>query len=374
MPSHLFLPAPRLPASRPHSRWPPPEWVATARDSRMAYRLVGLADGEPWLVLHGGPGGSSQPDTLHAFRLARQQVILPDQRGAGLSRPRGRTAGNHTDQLVADLEVLRESLGLERWSVLAGSWGTVLALRYAQIHPQRVNRLVLRGAFGLSRMEIRGLLHPDVRREWRVVRSPHWPRAGLSSFPNVLARLEQVLQVGTPSVAGLRLIRCWNLLEQGAALRGMRRSLLEAATLKDAPLAVAVRRGWTQLQRGRRRAQAGLNRPGVFQADRRGWQKFRIQAHYLRHKGFLRPGELDRAVRSLADNAIPSDWVHGRFDAICPPGNSRQWVRQTEGLTPLMPLAPGLACGHWPVAGHLASEPGIRAALAGIVQNRRGAA
>ncbi len=370
MPSHLFLPAPRRPASRPYSRWPQPEWVATGRDSRMAYRLVGLADGEPWLALHGGPGGSSQPDALHAFRLTRQQVILPDQRGAGLSRPRGRTAGNHTDQLVADLEVLRQALGLERWSILAGSWGTVLALRYAQIHPQRVNRLVLRGAFGLSRAEIRGLLHPDARREWRVAQSPHWPRAGLSSFPNVLARLEQVLQVGTPSVAGLRLIRCWNLLEQGAALRGMRRSLLEVATLKDAPLAVAVRRGWTQLQRGRRRAQAGLNRPGVFKADRRGWQKFRIQAHYLRHKGFLRPGELNRAVRSLADNAIPSDWVHGRFDAICPLENSRQWVRQTEALTP---LTPGLACGHSPVAGHLASEPGIRAALAGIVQNRRGA-
>lgn len=348
----------------PARNWPEPAWVATARASRMAYRRLGPAAGEPWLVLHGGPGSGSQPDLLQAFRLERQQVIVPDQRGAGLSRPRGQAAGNHTDQLVADLEVLRQTLGLERWSVLAGSWGTVLALRYAERHPQRVARLVLRGAFGLRRAEIRGLLHPDPRKARRVAQCPDWPRAGLSGFPRVLARLEQVLQVGALGVATLRLVRCWNLLEQGAALRGMRRSLIHAAGLKDQQLAAAIRRSWAQLQRKRRQAQAGLNRPGIRSSDRRGWQKFRIQSHYLRHKGFLRPGELDRAVRALAQG-IPSDWVHGRFDAICPPRNSRQWVSQTDRLKP------GLACGHWPLAGHLAGEPGIRAVLWEIVQSQR---
>lgn len=361
-----FLPfIPRVASGGPRPGWPAPCWLATARSSRMAYRLIGAADGEPWLVLHGGPGGGSPPDSARIFGLARQRVIAPDQRGAGLSRPRGQSAGNHTDQLVADLELLRLELGVERWCILAGSWGTVLALRYAQQHPQRVTRLVLRGAFGLRLAEIRGLLHPDARRERRVAQCLHWPRSPLNSAPQVLARLEQVLQVGAPGVAALRLVRCWNLLEQGAALHGMWRSLVYAAALNEPELAVAIRQGWARLRRGRRQAEAGLERPGVAQSDRRGWQKFRIQSHYLRHKGFLRPGELDRAVRALAQRGIPSDWVHGQFDAICPPANSRGWLRQTEVL------APGLACGHAPVAGHLASEPGIRAVLRRVVQQWR---
>jgi len=224
---------------------------------------------------------------------------------------------------------------------------------------------VLRGAFGLRLAEIRGLLHPDARRERRVAHCAHWPRSPLSGAPQVLARLEQVLQVGAPGVAALRLVRCWNLLEQGAALRGMRRSLIHVAGLNEPKLAASIRQGWARLRRGRRQAEAGLMRPGIVQADRRGWQKFRIQSHYLRHKGFLRPGELDRAVRALAQHGIPSDWVHGQFDAICPPRNSQQWLSQTQALQP------GLACGHWPVAGHLASEPGIRALLRALVQDGR---
>ena len=365
MPKLFLPPLSRLPRSRPRPGWPAPLGLATARNSRMAYRLFGPAGGEPWLVLHGGPGSGSPPDSARIFRLERQRVIVPDQRGAGLSRPRGQSAGNHTDQLVADLELLRLELGLARWSILAGSWGTVLALRYAQQHPQRVTRLVLRGAFGLRLAEIRGLLHPDARRERRVAHCAHWPRSPLSGAPQVLARLEQVLQVGAPGVAALRLLRCWNLLEQGAALRGMRRSLIHAAGLNEPKLAAAIRQGLARLRRGRRQAEAGLMRPGIVQADRRGWQKFRIQSHYLRHKGFLRPGELDRAVRALAQHGIPSDWVHGQFDAICPPRNSQQWLSQTQALQP------GLACGHWPVAGHLASEPGIRALLRALVQDGR---
>ena len=354
----------RLLGRRPSPVWGRPSYVATARNSRMAYRRLGLATASPWLVLHGGPGGGSQLDLLQPFELDRQQVIVPDQRGAGLSLPRGQSAGNHTEQLVADLECLRLKLGIERWSVLAGSWGTVLALCYATRHPQRVERLVLRGAFGLRRAEIRGLLHPHPIRERTVARDLHWPRSPLSAYPRVLARLEQVFNIGASCVATLHVIRCWNLLEQGAALHGMWRSLIRAACLKEHSLTSAIRRNWAQLRRKRRLAEAGLNRPGIRQADRRGWQKFRIQAHYLRHKGFLQPGDLDRAVHVLADQGLPSDWVHGRFDAICPPANSLHWVRQTQESPH------GLACGHWPVAGHLAGEPGIRAALLRVVQSQ----
>lgn len=355
----------RLLGPRPLRAWGAPDFVATGRNSCMAYRHLGtVTPATPWLVLHGGPGSGGQPDLLQAFELDRQQVIVPDQRGAGLSRPRGCSAGNHTAQLVADLECLRLKLGIERWCLLAGSWGTVLALCYARQHPQRVERLVLRGAFGLRTAEIRGLLHPHPGRERAVARSPYWPRSPLSSAPRVLARLEQVLQVGAPRVATLRLIRCWNLLELGAALHGMRRSLVHAGGRADQPLASAIRRSWAQLRRKRRQAEAGLDRPGIRAADRRGWQKFRIQSHYLRHQGFLRPGALDRAVSALAGHGLPSDWVHGQFDAVCPPANSAHWVSQTNALQP------ELARGHWPVAGHLAGEPAMRAALRKIVQTR----
>lgn len=327
----------------------------------MAYRRAGLLTGAPWLVLHGGPGSGSQPGSLQPFNLKKQQVIVPDQRGAGLSRPRAWTVGNHTEQLVADLERLRQQLGIERWSVLAGSWGTVLALSYAQRHPQRVERLVLRGSFALRSAEIDGLLHPHPIRARTVFCNRHWPRAPRSGKARILARLEQLLQFGTPTVATLHAVRCWNLLEQGAALWGMKRSLVSAVMSPEHHLLPAMRRTWAQLKRQQRRATANLNRPGISRDDRRGWQKFRIQSHYLRHRGFVRPGDLDRAVQSLAKNGIPSDWVHGKFDAVCPVSNSQRWIEQTQHQQA------GLAHGHWPTAGHLSSEPGMRAALEQMV-------
>ena len=281
-----------------------------------------------------------------------------------MSYPRGRVAGNHTDQLVADLEVLREHLGLARWRVLAGSWGTVVALRYAQCHPSRVDRLVLRGAFAVSWSEIMGVLRAHPVRDQAVWADTCWPRIQSRSGPKTLARMAQLLQTATPGVPALHVIRCWNLLEQRSALRGLWRSLIHAPGAQ-APIApcpsAPKRRAWAQLRQQHRRSLAELNRLGVGRDDRRGLQKFRLQAHYLRHRGFLPPGALNGAVRSLALHGTPSDWVHGRFDAICPPQNSRRWLAQSNAL------APGLAQGHWLDSGHLASEPEMRRALAQVV-------
>lgn len=356
------------PCAAPASTWGLPRWVATARQGRMAYRHLGTASGPAWLVLHGGPGSGAHSGLVTPFSLGEHQLIVPDQRGAGLSSPRGRTAGNHTDQLVADLEVLRQHLGLTCWHVLAGSWGTVLALRYAQCHPERVSRMVLRGAFALRWSEIGGVLQPHPRRQRAVWLDPHWPPAGPAGGPMLLARLAQLLQFATPGVATRHVVRCWNLLEQSAALRGLWRSLVHAsgrdqATLDGSP--AVQRQAWAQLRRQQRRAQAQLARPGVGRDDRRGLQKFRLQAHYLRHRGFMRPGTLDLAVRSLTHHGTPTDWIHGRFDDICPPQNSRRWLLQSDAL------APGLAQGHWPEAGHLASEPALQQTLARLVRLAR---
>lgn len=349
--------------------WPRPAYLplGPARSlHRMAWRDVGWADGEPWLLLHGGPGSSCQPGMLRPFDLSRQRVVAPDQRGCGASLPRGRTAGNHTAALVSDMEALREHLELERWSVLAGSWGTVVALAYAQAHPERVKRLVLRGAFALRRCEVGGLLQPSPGVTRSLGAEPHWPTAAGHALPPLLARLKQLLQSGTPSVASLRVLRRWNLLETEAAGRGMRRSLrhaMQAPGLQQPVLAAAIRRGWGALQRQQRRAQAQVKRLRMNQADRRALNKFRIQSHYLLHRGFVRPGGLDRAVLSLAQQGVAVDWVHGRFDAICPPANSRRWVSLGQHT------APGSATLTGPCSGHLGHEPDMLSALRARVRS-----
>lgn len=321
---------------------------------RMAWHLGGNPEGEPWLLLHGGPGSGANPGLLAPLDLRRQRAIAPDQRGSGASRPRGSTLRNHTAALVSDLETLRQHLGLERWSLLAGSWGTVLALAYAQAHPQRVQRLVLRGAFALSRREIGGLLQGAASGKTLSVPGAVWPASRSVALPALLARLRQLLQSGTPAVAGLRAARRWALLESRAAVRGMWRALLGA----DRPVAGA-RAVWSSQRRRERRLAAGFHRRGD-RSDRRDRalrRKFRIQSHYLSHRGFVRPGGLDRAVRGLALAGVPVDWVHGAFDAVCPPRNSRRWQALMERLSP------GLSSLTLTRAGHLGHEPQTLAAL-----------
>ena len=332
--------------------WPRPQYLTLGplpSLHRMAWRGVGATGGEPWLLLHGGPGSSCQPGMLRPFDLSRQWVVAPDQRGCGASLPTGRTTGNHTAALVADMEALREHLGLERWSVLAGSWGTVVALAYTLAHPQRVQRLVLRGAFALSRREVGGLLLPSSRVRQSLGWGALWPVFPGAVVPVALQRLTQLIQSGTPGVASLRAARGWGLLETASAARSQRRSLRHAAL--DAPrLAASIRREWASLRRAEKRAIARLKRPGKTRSDRKAFAKFRIQAHYLRHAGFVRPGALERGVLEAARQGLAVDWVHGRFDAICPPANSRRWVA-------LGRAAGGVVAHVEPHSGHLGHEP-----------------
>ncbi|MEZ5705544.1 MAG: alpha/beta fold hydrolase [Burkholderiaceae bacterium] len=213
--------------------WPVPRYLSTSSAHRVAFRVVGERSGVPWLLLHGGPGASCQPGMLSPLDPGRQWAVAPDQRGCGASRPRGSIARNTTQALVSDLEALRRSLGVERWNVLAGSWGTVVALAYAQRHPQCVGRMVLRGAFAVSRREMAGLLQPTRRVVHAVGFEPRWPRAPGYGVPAVLSALGKVVQSGTLGVAGLRAVRHWNRLEMACALAGMRKSLRHAEATHD---------------------------------------------------------------------------------------------------------------------------------------------
>jgi pimeloyl-ACP methyl ester carboxylesterase len=121
---------------------------------KIAYEQCGRPDGKPAVFLHGGPGGGTSPNMRRFFDPRRYRAVLFDQRGCGKSTPAAELDENTTWDLVADIERLREHLGLERWLVFGGSWGSTLALAYAQKHPERVTELVLRGIFLLRRQEL----------------------------------------------------------------------------------------------------------------------------------------------------------------------------------------------------------------------------
>ena len=334
----------------------------------MAYRVLGRVDGTPWLVLHGGPGSGCHPGLLQDFDPARHRVIAPDQRGSGASTPRGSTRANTTYRLVADLEHLRRSLGIARWSILAGSWGTVLALRYANAHPEAIDQVMMRGAFGLTRAEMEGVLlrQPNGQASAHLPRC--WPRACYANAASVLARLEQVLQFGAPSVASRDVIRFWSARETQVAAQGQWRASRHLALGPDRALANQARAAWASMHRQLRKTLALMAQPRLRNSDRQGWQKFRLQAHYLRHRGYTRPVDLSRAALSLAAHAIPSTWIHGRFDKVCPPSNSRRYVAliKTQSGSDVQ--------DYWPAAGHLGTEPGIRQTLQRCLENPHKAA
>ena len=142
------------------------------------------------------------------------------------------------------------------------------------------------------------------------------------------------------TVPSLQASRGWALRERRDATwlrRGLRHCRGDATS---------QRRAWAGLQRQQRRALAQLPRPRATPADRQAQARYRLQAHYPAHRGFVRPGELDAAVLALARHGVPVDWVHGRFDAICPPGNSRRWAAMGRPCP----------CSWWP-AGTWAQNP-----------------
>src|SRR5436190_11029508 len=118
------------------------------------WELCGNPDGKPVVFLHGGPGGGSSPDHRRQFNPDKYKILVFDQRGCGKSTPYASLEHNTTWDLVADIERLREMVGVERWLVFGGSWGSTLSLAYAETHPDRVTALVLRGIFTLRRWEL----------------------------------------------------------------------------------------------------------------------------------------------------------------------------------------------------------------------------
>lgn len=283
---------------------------------RIFWEVSGNPDGKPAVFLHGGPGGGCAAFHRQFFDPDAYRIVLFDQRGCGRSHPHvaddatGALHANTTDHLVADIEALRTHLNVERWLVFGGSWGSTLALAYAQRHPERVTELVLRGIFLLRRKEI----------DW------YYNGAAGNVFPDVWARF----------VAPVPEHR------RGEDLVGVYRDLLaDPATAVDAAVAWSTWESATSslLPNPDRVAEA---------ADRRFALAFaRIENHYFVHGGFLDEGQLLRDVAAIAD--IPGVVVQGRYDVVCPAVSAWELHRAW----------PGSQLHIVDDAGHAANEPGI---------------
>jgi proline iminopeptidase len=232
-------------------------------------------NGLPVLFLHGGPGSGCSPTQRRLFDPSRFHAVLFDQRGCGRSRPLGSIKDNTTAHLVADLEYLRDALGIPAWIVFGGSWGSLLGLAYAQLFPERVLGLVLRGVFLGSRDEINAYVqgsHGVVPEAW-------------DTFSGSIPRTERS-----------------DLLAAYA-----RRILGE-----DSEIARLAARAWLDYERALMGEMPLVQMPDAVQMA-----KARLQMHYLTHDCFLAPGQLLAGVERLRH--IPAAIVQGLADPVCPP-------------------------------------------------------
>lgn len=331
----------------------------------LAFHQLGQPGRRAWLALHGGPGSGAGPALWQGFELQACQVLAPDQRGSGASRPAGSRRGQGLPQLIADLERLRQARGLASWGVLGGSWGATLALMYAARQPQAVEALVLRGSFKGSRREVIRLLRrfwprsgPALPPAWGADSGVRLRHCRPAQADAVLQQLSQLFRNGTVAPRTSRIAQAWQTMEQAAALHGARRAWLGATAVDERR---ELRRHWQAM--GPARLQRRLERPEALpaRAQKKLWQKYRIQSHLLARRCGLRPGDWERALQTVAMHGIATTWIHGRHDPVCPPGNSLQSHRR------LTELAPGGSQLLLTRAGHLGHEPGnlqaIRAAV-----------
>ena len=279
---------------------------------RLYYEQCGNPDGKPVVFLHGGPGAGCGPNSRRFFDPAHYHIILFDQRGCGRSTPHAELLDNTTWELVADMERLREHLGIDRWQVFGGSWGSTLALSYAQTHPQRVSELVLRGIFMLRRWEL----------EW------FYQKGCDAIFPDAWETyLAQIPEV-----------------ERGDLISAYYRRL----TSPDPAIRLSAAKAWSVWEAS---TSYLLQDAGQIQGnavDEFALAFARIECHYFVHGGFFEADDqLLRNASRLKD--IPAVIVQGRYDVVCP-------TRSAWDLHRAWPEADLRIVAD---AGHSAFEPGI---------------
>jgi len=277
---------------------------------------VGRKGGRPCLFLHGGPGSGAQHVHRALFNPERDHVFLFDQRGAGRSHPYLSLHANTTDHLVRDIEIIRAHFGIDQWLVVGGSWGSTLAVAYAEAYPHRVTGLVVRAVLLGTRREA----------EWAFVEGPRKFRTELfAAFRDALPGSER----GDVLTAYLNRILGSDKIQRHHAAHTW----------------FAYERTLSELQP---RA-AGL--PENVSAEARLPPTPIVEAHYIRHDFFLEPGQLLANADRLAD--IAGVIVQGRYDILCPP----------EAACALHAAWPKSRLQIIEGAGHALSEPGVERAI-----------
>lgn len=280
------------------------------------FEECGNPDGQPVVMLHGGPGGGAGPIMRRFHDPKIYRIVLFDQRGCGRSTPHAELRENTTWDLVADIERLRTHLGIDRWQVFGGSWGSTLALAYAQTHPERVSALVLRGIFMLRRAEL----------QWFYQEGASW------LYPDLFAAYRDFIPTA----------------ERGDLLRAYHKRL----TGEDTALRVAAARRWATWEGSTLSVLPDPDRVNAFDDPHYALAFARIEAHYFANGGFFdHDDQLLRNVNRI--RKIPGVIIHGRHDVVTP-------MKNAIDLAAAWPEAELRIVED---AGHAASEPGIAAAL-----------
>ena len=276
----------------------------------------GNPKGVPVVFLHGGPGAGCEEYHRRFFNPEIYRIVLFDQRGCGRSKPHAELQHNTTWDLVADIEVIREHLQIERWAVFGGSWGSTLALAYAQTHPQRVTGMVLRGIFLCRQREIdwfyqeggASRIFPDYWEQYVKVIPEHERAEMVAAYYQRLTSDDELLR--------MQAAKAWSIWE-----------------------------GRTATLRGNKHVEDHFGHPHT------ALSLARIECHYFMNNAFFAENQLLRDAGKLAE--IPGVIVQGRYDVVCPMESA--WaLHQAWPMSELQIVSD---------AGHSAAEPGITAAL-----------
>lgn len=281
----------------------------------------GQKDGLPVVFIHGGPGGGCDSLSRRFFDPSIYRIITFDQRGAGRSTPHASLENNTTAALIEDLEALREHLQIDKWVLFGGSWGSTLALAYAQAHPQRVSGMILRGIFLCRDEDIRWFYQEGASRVFPDYWEDYQTLIPENERDDMVAAYYRRL-TGDDEICQMHAARAWSGWEGCCA------------TLR--PSTQVVER---------------------FTETRRALAMARIECHYFINKAFLEPNQLLRDMPKIEH--IPGIIVHGRYDMVCPLDNAHALHQRW----------PGSELQIIRDAGHAASEVGIADALVRATQS-----
>lgn len=299
-------------------------WIDRPHGHKVYVEISGNPHGKPIIFLHGGPGGGTNPKQRQFFDPTHYQIILFDQRGCGQSKPLGEVNGNTTADLISDMEAIREHLHIKHWIIFGGSWGSALALAYANQYPQTIKALILRGIFLSRETELNWFLD-EVKAFFSEAHRtllhylPEDKRDDLIKNYSELVFSNDLKISGPASIA-------WNQFEGG--LLKLLPQVEENKALTDDDIQNEIARA-------------------------------RVQLHYIKDKCFIDGKKILEEVKKLKD--VPTTIIQGRYDMVCPPITAYE-------LHQHMPHADFIMV---PDAGHSASEPSMTHELIKATNNYR---